>query len=129
VSAKDLGTGRQQQIAIKVASGLSEAEIKRMVDDAEKYADEDKKKREFQEAVNQAEILVYSTEQTLKDFAERFQARDLEEIKAAIADVRGARAAGNRDLAALKQATGNLQSIMHRFAELMYSAPDAGEFR
>jgi molecular chaperone DnaK len=129
VSAKDLGTGRQQQIAIKVASGLSEAEIKRMVDDAEKYADEDKKKREFQEAVNQAEILVYSTEQTLKDFAERFQARDLEEIKAAIADVRGARASGNRDLAALKQATGNLQSIMHRFAELMYSAPDAGEFR
>jgi molecular chaperone DnaK len=129
VSAKDLGTGRQQQIAIKVASGLSEAEIKRMVDDAEKYADEDKKKREFQEAVNQAEILIYSTEQTLKDFAERFQARDLEEIKAAIADVRGARASGNRDVTELKKATGHLQSIMHRFAELMYSAPDAGEFR
>jgi len=129
VSAKDLGTGRQQQIAIKVASGISEAEIKRMVDDAEKYADEDKKKREFQEAVNQAEILVYSTEQTLKDFAERFQARDLEEIKGAIADVRSARAQDTKDVTALKAATGQLQSIMHRFAELMYSAPDAGDFR
>jgi molecular chaperone DnaK len=129
VSAKDLGTGRQQQIAIKVASGISEAEIKRMVEDAVKYADEDKKKREFQEAVNQAEILVYSTEQTLKDFAERFQARDLEEIKSAIADVRGARVGDSRDVTALKQATGRLQSIMHRFAELMYSAPDAGDFR
>jgi molecular chaperone DnaK len=129
VSAKDLGTGRQQQIAIKVASGISEAEIKRMVEDAEKYADEDKKKREFQEAVNQAEILVYSTEQTLKDFAERFQARDLEEIKGAIADVRSARAQDTKDVTALKAATGQLQSIMHRFAELMYSAPDAGDFR
>ncbi len=129
VSAKDLGTGRQQQIAIKVASGISEAEIKRMVDDAVKFADEDKKKREFQEAVNQAEILVYSTEQTLKDFAERFQARDLEEIKSAMADVRAARAGEARDVVALKQATGALQSIMHRFAELMYSAPDSGDFR
>jgi molecular chaperone DnaK len=129
VSAKDLGTGRQQQIAIKVASGISEAEIKRMVEDAVKYAGEDKKKREFQETVNQAEILIYSTEQTLKDFAERFQARDLEEIKSAIADVRSARANESRDVTALKLATGQLQSIMHRFAELMYSAPDSGEFR
>ncbi len=129
VSAKDLGTGRQQQIAIKVASGISEAEIRRMVEDAEKYAEEDKKKREFQEAVNQAEILIYSTEQTLKDFAERFQQRDLEEIKSAIADVRGARVGDSKDVTALKVATGRLQSIMHRFAELMYSAPDTGDFR
>src|SRR5262249_12532288 len=56
VSAKDLGTGRKQQIAIKVASGLSEAEIKRMVEDAERHAEEDKIKRLFTEAVNQAEI-------------------------------------------------------------------------
>lgn len=129
VSAKDLGTGRQQQIAIKVASGLSEGEIKRMVDDAEKYADEDKKKREFTEVVNAAEILLYSTEQTLKDYAERFGARDLEEIKNAIADVHTARNAAGKDATALSQATARLQSIMHRFAEVMYSAPDTGEFR
>jgi molecular chaperone DnaK len=129
VSAKDLGTGRQQEIAIKVASGISEAEIKRMVDDAEKYAEEDAKKREFQEAVNQAEILVYSTEQTLKDYAERFQARDLEEIRACIANVRAVRAGDQRDVAALKAATGQLQAIMHRFAEVMYTAPDSGQFQ
>ena len=128
VSAKDLGTGRQQEIAIKVASGISEAEIKRMVEEAEKYADEDAKKREFQETVNQAEILVYSTEQTLRDFAERFQARDLEEIRACIAHVRAVRAGDQRDVAALKAATGQLQSIMHRFAEVMYTAPDSDQF-
>ena len=129
VSAKDLGTGRQQEIAIKVASGISEAEIKRMVEEAEKYAEEDAKKREFQEAVNQAEILVYSTEQTLKDYAERFQARDLDAIKACIANVRAVRASDERDVVAIRQATGQLQAIMHRFAEVMYTAPDSGDFR
>ncbi len=129
VSAKDLGTGRQQEIAIKVASGISEAEIKRMVEEAEKYAEEDAKKREFQEVVNQAEILVYSTEQTLRDYAERFQARDLEAIKACVANVRAVRASDERDVVAIRQATGQLQAIMHRFAEVMYTAPDSGEFR
>ena len=128
VSAKDLGTGRKQQIAIKVASGLSEAEIKRMVDDAERFAEEDKKKRLFTEAVNQAEILLYSTEQTLRDFAERFSARDLEDIHNAIADVRVARNAEEKEIDEIRNATGRLQSIMHRFAELMYSAPDSNQF-
>jgi molecular chaperone DnaK len=128
VSAKDLGTGRKQQIAIKVASGLSEGEIKRMVDDAERYAEEDKKKRLFTEAVNQAEILLYSTEQTLRDFAERFTARDLEEIHNAIADVRVARNSEAHDVDAINNATARLQSVMHRFAEMMYSAPDSNQF-
>ncbi|HET6462798.1 MAG TPA: Hsp70 family protein, partial [Candidatus Krumholzibacteria bacterium] len=127
VSAKDLGTGRKQNIAIKVASGLSEGEIKRMIDDAEHYAEEDKKKRLFTEAVNQAEILMYSTEQTLRDFAEKFSARDLEEIHNAIADVRVARNSESRDVNAINAATGRLQTIMHRFAELMYSAPDSNQ--
>jgi len=127
VSAKDLGTGRKQQIAIKVASGLSEGEIKRMIDDAERFADEDKKKRLFTEAVNQAEILLYSTEQTMRDYAEKFSARDLEEIHNAIADVRVARNSEAHDVDAINAATGRLQSIMHRFAELMYSAPDSNQ--
>ncbi|HXS08577.1 MAG TPA: molecular chaperone DnaK [Candidatus Krumholzibacteria bacterium] len=127
VSAKDLGTGRKQQIAIKVASGLSEGEIKRMIDDAERFADEDKQKRIFTEAVNQAEILLYSTEQTLRDYAEKFSARDLEDIHNAIADVRVARNSEARDVDAINGATGRLQSIMHRFAELMYSAPDSNQ--
>jgi molecular chaperone DnaK len=128
VSAKDLGTQRKQQIAIKVASGLSEGEIKRMVDDAERFAEEDKKKRLFTEAVNQAEILLYSTEQTLRDFAERFSARDLEEIHNAIADVRVARNAEEKNIDDISGATGRLQTIMHRFAELMYSAPDSNQY-
>jgi molecular chaperone DnaK len=128
VSAKDLGTGRQQEIAIKVASGLSEKEIERMVEDAVTHAEDDKKKREVQEVVNQADILLYSTEATLKDFAERFSEPDLEQIKAAIVDVRAARNAEERDLEAIRQATAALQTIMHRFAELMYSAPDSGNF-
>jgi len=128
VSAKDLGTQRKQQIAIKVASGLSEGEIKRMVDDAERFAEEDKKKRLFTEAVNQAEILLYSTEQTLRDFAERFSARDLEEIHNAIADVRVARNSEDKNIDDISGATGRLQTIMHRFAELMYSAPDSNQY-
>jgi molecular chaperone DnaK len=127
VSAKDLGTQRKQQIAIKVASGLSEGEIKRMVDDAERFADEDKKKRLFTEAVNQAEILLYSTEQTLRDFAERFTARDLEEIHNAIADVRVTRNSESHDVDAINAATARLQNVMHRFAEMMYSAPDSNQ--
>jgi molecular chaperone DnaK len=128
VSAKDLGTGRQQEIAVKAASGLSEKEIERMVTDAEQHAEDDKKKREVQEVVNQADILLYSTEATLKDFAERFSATDLEQIKNAIVEVRAARNAETRDLDAIRRATGVLQTIMHRFAELMYSAPDSGNF-
>jgi molecular chaperone DnaK len=128
VSAKDLGTGRKQQIAIKVASGLSEGEIKRMIEDAERHAEEDKQKRVFTEAVNQAEILLYSTEQTMRDFAEKFSARDLEEIHNAIADVRVARNSESHDVDAINAATGRLQTIMHRFAELMYSAPDSNQF-
>jgi molecular chaperone DnaK len=110
-----------------VASGLSEGEIKRMIEEAERHAEEDKKKRVFTEAVNQAEILLYSTEQTLRDFAERFSARDLEEIHNAIADLRVARNSESHDVDAINVATGRLQSIMHRFAELMYSAPDSGQ--
>ena len=127
VSAKDLGTGRKQNIAIKVASGLSEGEIKRMIEDAEYFAEEDKQKRVFTEAVNQAEILLYSTEQTMRDFAEKFSARDLEDIHNAIADVRVARNSDSHDVDAINAATGRLQTIMHRFAELMYSAPDSNQ--
>jgi molecular chaperone DnaK len=127
VSAKDMGTGRKQQIAIKVASGLSEGEIKRMIEDAEHHAEEDKRKRKFTEAVNQAEILLYSTEQTLRDFAERFSERDLEDIKNAIYDLKTARNSEAHDVEAISAATARLQNIMHRFAEMMYSAPDSNQ--
>jgi molecular chaperone DnaK len=125
VSAKDLGTGKEQAIVIKHASGLSEAEIQRMVKEAERYAEEDKKKREYSEALNEAEILLYSTEQTLQDFAERFQEQDIQEIQDAMRSLREVKDNPERDLEALRAATARLQAIMHKFAELMYSTPEA----
>jgi molecular chaperone DnaK len=124
VSAKDLGTGRRQEIAIRTASGLNEGEIKRMVQEAEKFAGEDRVKRSYSESLNEAEILMYSTEQTIKDFRDKFSDTDLTEIRAAMDELRTAKESDQRDLATLKQATGRLQVIMHKFAELMYSAPD-----
>jgi len=124
VSAKDLGTGRRQEIAIRTASGLNENEIKRMVEEAEKFAGEDRVKRSYSESLNEAEILMYSTEQTIKDFRDKFSDTDLTDIRAAMDELRTAKECDQRDLATLKQAAGRLQVIMHKFAELMYSAPD-----
>jgi molecular chaperone DnaK len=125
VSARDLGTGKEQRIEIKQASGLSQAEIERMVEDAQKYAEEDKSKRAFSATLNEAEILLYSTEQTIKDFAEKFTKDDLREIEAAMKELQEVKDSDSRDVPALKAATEKLQTIMHRFAELMYSAPDS----
>jgi molecular chaperone DnaK len=125
VSAKDLGTGRSQEIAIKSASGLNESEINSMIEDAAKFAEEDKTKREYSECLNEAEILLYSTEQTIKDFADKFSDSDLAEIQLAMEELREAKDTGDRDTESLKVATGHLQAIMHKFAELMYSAPDS----
>lgn len=127
VSAKDLGTGRQQEISVKSSSGLNESEIKRMVDEAEKFAEEDRVKREYSECLNEAEILLYSTEQTIKDFADKFTDSDLDEIHAAMEELREAKDTDSRDTETLKIATGRLQAIMHKFAELMYSAPESGD--
>lgn len=128
VSARDMGTGRKQEIAIKTASGVSEAEINRMVKDAEKFAAEDETKREYSQVLNEAEILLYSTEQTIKDFADKFSETDMEEIKEAVKEVNAAKDGANRDVDGLRNSTAQLQSLMHRFAELIYSAPDSGEF-
>ena len=128
VSARDLGTGRTQEIAIKTASGLNESEIDRMVEEAETFAAEDETKRQFSEVLNESEILLYSTEQTIKDFADKFTEGDIAEIKQAMEEVEDAKDNSGRDLDALKAATGKLQTLMHKFAELMYSAPESGDF-
>ncbi len=127
VSARDLGTGKKQQIEIKQASGLSGGEIERMVTDAEKYVEEDKKKREFSQTLNEAEILLYSTEQTIADFSEKFTKGDLAEIKEAMEELSKVKDAKDRDQDELRQATEKLQTIMHRFAELMYNAPNLSD--
>ncbi len=127
VSARDLGTGRTQEIEIKSASGLREEDINRMIDEAEKCSGEDRLKREFLEVQNEAEVLMYSTEKTVEDFGDHFSQSDQEEIRQATARVREAREAEPRNIDNLKVAIGGLQAVMHRFAELMYSATDADE--
>jgi molecular chaperone DnaK len=127
VSARDLGTGRTQEIEIKTASGLCEEDIHRMVDEAEKCAGEDRLKREFLKVQNDAEVLVYSTEKTIEDFGDRFSESDQEEIRQSVAKVRAATTAEPRNIENLRVSVGSLQAVMHRFAELMYSATDADE--
>src|SRR6185295_8479695 len=88
VSAKDLGTGKEQKIEIKAGSGLSDEEIKRMVSDAASHADEDKRMRELAEARNNAENAAYQAEKQVKDLGEQLDAASKAEIEEAIQDVR-----------------------------------------
>jgi molecular chaperone DnaK len=84
VSAKDLGTGKEQSIRITASSGLSEDEIKRMQRDAESHADEDKKKKELAEAKNEADTLVYSVEKSLREYGDKLTEQEKKEIEEAL---------------------------------------------
>src|SRR5258707_7955874 len=88
VSAKDKATGKEQQIRIQASGGLSDADIERMVKDAESHAEEDKKKRALVEAKNQAEGLINTTERTIKDGGDKVPAQEKAELEAAIAALR-----------------------------------------
>jgi molecular chaperone DnaK len=89
VSAKDKATGKEQRIVIKASSGLSEAEIKQMIRDAEAHAAEDKKFRELAETRNRADALVHATEKSLKDLGDKVTGEERAAIEAAISDLRG----------------------------------------
>jgi molecular chaperone DnaK len=97
VSAKDKGTGKEQQIRIQASGGLSDADIDQMVRDAEKFADEDKKRRESAEAKNNAESLVHATERQLEENGDKIDAGLKAEIEAAIAEAKTAIEGGNVD--------------------------------
>ena len=118
VSAKDLGTGKEQKIEIKSGSGLSDDEIKRMVSDAESHADEDKRARELAEARNQGESAAYNAEKQLKELAEQIDSASKTEIEDAIKDVNEA-IKGN-DAEDIRAKTDRLQSAFHKVSEAMY---------
>jgi molecular chaperone DnaK len=130
VSAKDLGTGKEQKIRIESSSGLSEPEIDRMVKDADQHADEDKKKRELIEARNKADQMVYTTEKTLKDYGDRISTDEKKRIEAAIEKVKSVQSGS--DAQALDRAVEELMQASHKLAEEMYkqhaaqSQPGAG---
>ena len=123
VSAKDLGTGKEQHIQITSSSGLSEDEINRMVKDAEANAESDKKKREAIDAKNEADSLVYSTEKTLKDMGDKVSAGDKSSIEAALNDLKEALKGDN--IEDIKKKTEALKQASYKIAEEMYKAQAA----
>jgi molecular chaperone DnaK len=123
VTAKDLGTGKEQKIEIKAGSGLSDDEIKKMVQDAESHADEDKRLRELVEARNNAESAAYNAEKQLKDLGDAVDPASKEEIEAAIKDVN--ESLGSEDTEEIRAKTDRLQQAFHRVSEAMYEKAQA----
>jgi molecular chaperone DnaK len=123
VSAKDKATGKEQQIRIQASGGLSDADIERMVKDAESHAEEDKKKRELVEARNHAEALINTTEKTVKEAGDKVSAEDKSALEAAIAELRSVTAGD--DAAAIKAKTEALGALSMKLGEAMYKAGQA----
>ncbi len=118
VSAKDLGTGKEQKIRIESSSGLNEDEIKKMVREAEEHSSEDKKVRELIEARNEGDSFIYSLEKLLKENADKVEPSEKSQIESEMAALRTAMESDN--VAAIKEAKGRLEQASHKFAERMY---------
>jgi molecular chaperone DnaK len=119
VSAKDLGTGKEQKIEIKSGSGLADAEVERMVKDAEAHAEDDRRQRELVEARNNAENAAYQAERQLGELGDQVDTGSKEEIEAAIKAVR--ESLESEDVAELKSKTDALQEAFHKVSEAMYA--------
>jgi molecular chaperone DnaK len=118
VTAKDMATGKEQKITISGSSGLSKAEVDRMVNDAQSHAADDEAKRELIDVRNQADSLAYQVEKSINENRGKVPAGELTTIEAAIAEVR--RLAQTEDVPAIKRATEDLQRLSHGFAEKLY---------
>ena len=118
VSAKDLGTGKEQSIEIQSSSGLSDEEINKMTTDAEAHAEEDKKKRELIDQKNQADQLVYSTEKTLKEHGEKVSAEVRGNIENAVNNLK--EVAKGDDFEAIKKAVENLGEVSQELGKILY---------
>ena len=119
VSAKDLGTGKQQSIRITASSGLSEQEIEKMKRDAEAHAEEDKKRKALVEAKNNADSMIYATEKSLKEVGDKADAETKGNVESAIEKVK--KTLEGNDTDAIKSATEELTKASHKLAEIMYS--------
>jgi molecular chaperone DnaK len=123
VSAKDKATGKEQSIRIEVSSGLSEQEIDKMVQDAEKFSDEDKKKADLIQARNEADQMVYTTEKTLKDVGDKVSDDEKKKVEAAIAKVK--EAMGSESVETINSAKEELIQASHKIAEELYKQTQA----
>lgn len=133
VTAKDKATNKEQQIRIQASGGLSDADIQKMVKDAESHAAEDKKRREAVDARNHADALIHSTEKSLSEVGDKVSADDKSAVEAAIADLKGVLESG--DAAAIKAKTDALTQAAMKIGEALYktqqeaaqsAAPDGG---
>ena len=123
VSAKDLGTGKEQKIRIESSSGLSESEIEKMVKDAEMNAEADKKEREKAETRNEADTLVYATEKSLKDYGDKVSDDEKQKIQQAVDGLKAASSSG--DLEQMKAKIEELKEASHKLAEEIYKEANA----
>ena len=122
VSAKDLGTGKEQKIRIESSSGLSEADIDKMVKEAEAHAEDDKKARETIEAKNNAEATVYSTEKALKDYGDKVSPSERSAIESAVKDLKDTLANANASAEEIKSKTEKVQSASMQLGQKVYEA-------
>jgi len=124
VSAKDKATGKEQSIRIQASGGLTDAEIKKMTEEAERFKDDDKKKRELVEARNGADALIHSTEKAIKDLGEKVKADDKSKIEAAIAELKEAATGDSVDN--IKAKSTALAQASMKLGEALYGQPGAG---
>jgi molecular chaperone DnaK len=124
VSASDKATGKEQSIRIQASGGLTDADIDRMVKEAESHAEEDKKRRELVEMRNQAEALVHSTERMLKDYGDKVPAADKATVETAMADLKSAIQGDDKD--AIKQKIDSLAQASMKLGEAMYHSAQGG---
>ena len=128
VTAKDLGTGKEQSIVVKPSSGLTEEEIQRIIKEAEAHAEEDRKRKELVEVRNQADSLIYSTEKSLKDLGDKVPEDLRKEVEEKISELR--KAMEGTDVEAIRRASDELTRVSYRLAEMVYKqtgAQGAGE--
>jgi molecular chaperone DnaK len=123
VSAKDLGTGKEQSMTITGGSALPKDDIERMMRDAEQYAEEDRKRREAAEARNQADTLVYSTEKFLTENAEKIPADVKGDVETAVADLK--KALEGDDVEAIKRGAEHLSTVSQKMGQAIYAATQA----
>jgi len=123
VSAKDLGTGKEQSIRIVASSGLSEEEIQKLIKEAELHAEEDRRKKELAEARNQADSLIYTTEKSLKELGDKVDAATKSDIESHITRLR--QAMEGTDIQAIRSASEELMRASHKLAETMYARAGA----
>jgi molecular chaperone DnaK len=123
VEAKDLGTGRSQNVSVKPTSGLSEAEIGRLVDDAVKFKETDELRRVLAELRNQAETLIYTTEQALEGYGDLLDAERIDGVRGDVAALRDCLESG-ADLQTIRDAYARLEAATFQIAEAMYGPSD-----